>query len=114
YLHFLEHVEVVIGWRRAGRRHVGDRDAVDVPRVVAARRPLGLVIRLLARLGAADVHAIDDDAGDGLEDDPRVARRGNALQLLDADVGGGRHLLGVDHRRFAGDLYLRRDAGDRQ
>ena len=74
-LHLLEHVEVVVGRRRAERGHVGDRDAVHVPRVVAAARALGLVVRLLARLGAADVDAVDDDAGNGLQDDPRVARR---------------------------------------
>ena len=36
--HLLEHVEVVVRRRRAGGAHVGDRHAVEVPRVVALLR----------------------------------------------------------------------------
>ena len=106
HLHLLEHVEVVVARRRSERAHVGDRDAVHVPGVVGGRRPLGDVVRLLPRLGAADVDAIDDDAGHGLQHDPRITRAGNVLQLLVGDTGRDRLAIGLDDRRVAGDLNL--------
>ena len=52
------------------------------------RRALGLVVRLLAGFGAADVHAVDDDARHRLEHDPGIARRRNVLQLVERHVRG--------------------------
>ena len=113
-LHLLEHVEVVVGRRRAERAHVGDRDAVHVPGVLVGVRALGLVVRLLTRFGAADVHAIDDDAGNGLEHDPRIARARNVLQLVEVDVGRDRLPLGLDDRRLRRDVDFLRQAADAQ
>ena len=78
--HFLERVEVVVARRRAGRGHVGDVDAVERPLVVGRVGAARHVVGLLARHVAADVLAVHGDAGRLLEDDPRVARRRNALE----------------------------------
>ena len=102
--HFLEHVEVVIGRRGAERAHVGDRHAVDRPRVVARARSLADVVGLLARLGAADVDAVDVDRRHGLHHDPRVARRRDILQLFERDVGRRRLAFRVDDRRRRRDV----------
>ena len=116
-LHFLEHVEVVVARRRAERAHVGDRDAVHVPGVVAGRRPFRDVVGLLPGLRSADVDAIDDDAGDRLQDDPGIARARNVLQLLVGDVGRDRLPVRLEDRRvtrhldlFADALHAERDA----
>ncbi len=111
-LQLLERVEVVVGRRGADRGDVGDVDAVDVERVGAHARALGGVARLLARLRAADVHAIDEDAGHRLEDDPRVASRRDRRQLGLRDVRAGRRPPRVEERALAGDDHLGRDAGE--
>ena len=97
-LHLLEHVEVEVRGRLQ-RGHVGDRHAVQGPGVIAVSRALRHEIRLLSGLGAADVHAVDNDARYGLEDDPRVARGRDVLQLIQRDVGLGRLLPRIDDRR---------------
>ena len=97
--HLLEHVEVVVGRRAAGGREIGHRDAVEVPGVLREPRALRDVVRLLAGFSAADVDAIDHHAGDGLQDDPRIARRRQLLQLLVRHAG--RHASAGPDRRSA-------------
>ena len=101
--HFLERVEVVVARRRAGGRHVGDVDAVERPLVVGRVAAARHVVGLLARHVAADVLAVHGDAGRLLEDDPRVARRRNALQQLVGERLLRAGVLGVDDRALAGD-----------
>ena len=101
--HFLEAVEVVVARRRAGRVHVGDVDAVERPLVVEGARAARRVIGLLTGHVAADVLAVHRDAGRLLEDDPRVARRRNALQQLVGERLLGAGFLGVDDRARTGD-----------
>ena len=101
--HFLEAVEVVVERRRAGRAHVGDRHAVEAPGVVGRLRALGVVVRLLARFGAADVDAVHVHRGHGLHDHPGIARARDVLELLHRDVGRRRIPPHVDDRRGRGD-----------
>jgi len=108
-LHLLKHVEVVVARRRSQRAHIGDRNAVHEPRVVAGRRPFGDVVGLLARLRAADVDAIDDDAGHRLQHYPRVARARNVLQLLVGHVRRDRLTLRFHDRHFNRHLNLLAD-----
>ena len=74
-----------------------------------------LVVGLLAGFGAADVDAVDDDAGNRLEHDPRVARGSGysearrAMTLVATVV-----LLGVDDRALGGDFDRARHAADAQ
>ena len=101
--HLVEGVEVVIRRGRAPRRRVGDDDAVQVPHRVGGQRALADKTRLLARFVAADVHPVDDDAGHGLQQRPRILRLRRALQLVLGERGDRPHLLHVDDRRFRRD-----------
>ena len=80
-LHLLERVEVVVGRRGAEGRHVGDHHAVDRPDGLIAARAGADVLRLLAALVAADVDAVGEHAGGGLQDRPRVAGGRDLLEL---------------------------------
>src|SRR5947209_4766794 len=80
-LHLFERVEVEVQGRAAGGAHVGDVHAVDVPRVVRGSGAFGDVHRLLARLAAADVDAVDLHGRGGLHDRPWVAGARNLLEL---------------------------------
>ena len=112
-LHLLEHVEVEVR-RRIQRGHVGDRHAVQCPSVIEFSRALRHEIRLLSGLGTADVHAVDKDARYGLEDDPRVARGRDVLQLIQRDVGLRRLLPRIDDRRGLCHHHELRHTGDHQ
>ena len=102
-MHLLERVEVVVHRRAAERAHVRDRDAVDVPRVLVGLRAARGVVALLAALVAADVDAVHLDARDGLQDDPRVARGRDRLQLLLIDHRAVLDLARVEQRGLAAD-----------
>jgi hypothetical protein len=67
----VEGIEVEIHRRGAAGGRIGDDDAVEVPHRVGGERALADERRLLARFVAADVDAIDGDAGHGLQHRPR-------------------------------------------
>ena len=102
----LEGIEVVVGRRGAVGVDVGDHDAVQVPLRVAGQRALAHEPGLLAALVARDVDAVHEDAGDGLEHRPRIARLRDLGQLFLGQRGRGAHALGVDHRRLRGDRHF--------
>ena len=79
-----------------------------VPWVVVV--PLPTYDRLLAALGAADVDAVDLNAGGRLEDDPRVAGRRDALELDLRDDRPCAALAHVENWALAGDHDLGRHA----
>ena len=110
----VEVVVVEIGRRRSGQRHVGDRDAVHRPHRVLRARALRRDVGLLAGLVAADVDAIDEDAGNRAHQRERIARRRNLRELVGRHVGRRAGLLRVDDRRRRGDVHRRRDRADLQ
>ncbi len=112
HLHFLEHVEVVVDRRGARRGHVRDVDAVDVPLVVARAGAARDVARLLARLVAADVHAVHRDRGRPLEHDPGVARRRDVLERLEVERRPVARVLDVDDGALTRHRHGLLDRGD--
>ena len=101
--HLVEGVEVVIGRGCTARRRVRDHNAVEVPHGVGGQRALPDKPRLLARLVAANVHPVDDHAGDGLQQRPRILRLRCALQFVLSERGDRPHFLDVHNRRFSRD-----------
>ena len=101
-LDLFEVVIVEIGRRRPGRGHVGDDDAVERPDGVLRTRALRRKVRLLSGLVAADVHAVDEDAGHRPHQRERIARGRDLGQLVRREVGGRAGRSRVDHRRLAG------------
>ncbi len=97
-LDLLERLEVVVGRGGPECAHVGDRDAVEVPGVLARVRALADVGRLLAALVAADVDPVELHARHRRENDPRIARRRDRLELRLVDDGAGLDLARVEER----------------
>src|SRR4029078_238309 len=85
-----------------------------VPHVLRGVGSLADVRALLAALVAADVDAVHLHTGHGLEDDPRVPRRRDLLELLLVDDGAGLDLARVEERLRAGDRHRRLDARELQ
>ena len=92
-LDFLEVVEVEVGRRRAGERHVGDDDAVERPDGVLRPRALHREVRLLAGFVAADVDAVHEHAGHRTHERERIAAGRDLRQLVGGDVRGRPGLL---------------------
>ena len=114
--HLGELVEVVVGRRCAGGRHVGNRRAVHLEVVLVARDARSTESGLLARLRTADIHPVDEHARGLREQGPGIARGRDLLQLDLTDVGAGRELPLVEQRTLGGDrdrLFERRGQNQR-
>ena len=98
-LDLLEVVVVEIRRRGAGQRHIGHHDAVDGPDRILRASSLRREVRLLARLIARDVHAVDEHSCHRPQQRERVAGGRNHCQFVGREVGGGARFLAVDNRR---------------
>ena len=101
--HLGELVEVVVGRRGAGGRHVGNRRAVHLEVVLVAPDARSAEGGLLARLRTADVHPVDEYARRLREQGPGIARGRDLLQFDLAHVGAGRELPFVEQRALGSD-----------
>jgi hypothetical protein len=111
-LDLLELVEVVVRRRRAERRHVRDRDAIHVERVLSAVSPHSDEDRLLSALVAGHIQPVHLDAGHLVHDRPGIAARRDVLQLGQLKIRAALRLSRVENRRFPRDRDGRRDRRD--
>src|SRR5262249_20714099 len=105
-LDVVERIEVVVIAGGADRARIADVDAVQVLRVLCARRAARAVGALESAGGSANVGPCDGQAGNLVFDErPDVAPARRALQQLFAQVHGDVRARGVDGRRLTGNRH---------
>ena len=97
-LDLLEVVEVEIGRRRTGGRHVRNDDAVERPDRVLRPRTLRDDGGCLTGFVAADIHAVEQHARDGTHQRERIARGRNLRELVARERRRGAGCRGIENR----------------